>query len=229
MQRILIVVTSNPDLGSTGRRTGYYLDEVAIPYYAFTDKGFEVDFASPLGGAAPADPGSLSAADDPAPAAARFVADEQAQSFVSSTGKLAEVDPSAYAAVFIAGGHGTMWDLPIDTHLARIVSAIDASSGVVAAVCHGPAGLVAAVRGDGTPVVSGRRVAVFTDAEESAAGLTDVVPFLLESRFRELGAIVVPAPLWADNAVRDGNLVTGQNPASAGSVAALVIEALAAG
>ncbi|MEP7055069.1 MAG: type 1 glutamine amidotransferase domain-containing protein [Actinomycetota bacterium] len=226
MQRILVVVTSHSELGSTGRPTGYYLDEVAIPYYAFIEKGFDVDFASPLGGAAPVDPGSLSAADDPTSPAARFRADEDAQDLMASTGRLADVDPSAYAAVFVAGGHGAMWDLPFDADLARVVAAIDAAAGVVSAVCHGPAGLVGATRSDGSPVVSGRRVAVFTDAEEAAAGLTEVVPFLLESRFRELGASVVAAPLWADNAVRDGNLVTGQNPASAGSVAALVLEAV---
>lgn len=227
MSRILLVVTSHPELGTTGRSTGYYLDEVAIPYFAFTDKGFDVDIASPLGGSAPVDPGSLSAADDAAGGAARFLADESAQALISSTIRLADVDPASYAAVFIAGGHGAVWDLPQDADLARIVSAVDESAGVVAAVCHGPAGLVAARRSDGTPLVAGRRVAVFTDEEEAAAGLTDVVPFLLESRFRELGAIVEGGPVWGDNSVRDGNLVTGQNPASAGSAAALVLEALA--
>ncbi|MEO5958680.1 MAG: type 1 glutamine amidotransferase domain-containing protein, partial [Opitutaceae bacterium] len=198
----------------------------AVPYYAFTDKGYAVDIASPLGGAAPVDPGSLTAADDTGSAAARFQADGAAQALIASTTALAAVDPASYAAVFVAGGHGAMWDLPEDLDLARAISSVDARGGVVAAVCHGPAGLVSARRGDGSAVVAGRRVAVFTDAEESAAGLTEVVPFLLESRFRELGAVVVPAPLWADNAVRDGNLVTGQNPASAGSAAALVLEAL---
>ncbi len=227
MQRILIVVTSHAELGTTGRRTGYYLDEVAIPFFAFTDKGFTVDIASPAGGAAPVDPGSLSAADDPTGAAARFLADDGAQALVTSTIKLGDIDPAAYDAVFVAGGHGAMWDLPQDPHLPGILSSVDASSGVVSAVCHGPAGLVGARRDDGSPLVSRRRVAVFTDAEEKAAGLTEVVPFLLETRFRELGANVVTAPLWSDNAVRDGNLVTGQNPASAGSVATLVLDALA--
>jgi putative intracellular protease/amidase len=226
MSRILIVVTSHAQLGATDRRTGYYLDELAIPYYAFTDKGFEVDIASPAGGAAPVDPGSLSAADDPTSDAARFLHDTEAQARIAGTMRLDEAKSDDYAAVFIAGGHGVMWDLADDASLADLVQQLDARGAVVAAVCHGPAGLVKATRVDGKPVVSGRRVAAFTDAEELAAGLSDTVPFLLESRLRSLGATVVTAPMWADHAVRDGNLVTGQNPASAPSTARLVLEAL---
>jgi putative intracellular protease/amidase len=226
-ERILIVVTSNSALGDTGRSTGYYLDEVAVPYYEFVDKGYAVDIASPAGGAAPADPGSLKAADDPSGPAARFLADAGAQDAIAATRRLSEINADDYAAVFIAGGHGVMWDLADDEALARIVSSLDQRGAVVAAVCHGPAGLVSARRSDGTPVVAGRRMAAFTDDEERAAGLADVVPFLLESRLRQLGAEVLPAPRWADNAIRDGRIVSGQNPASAGSTARLVLEALA--
>ena len=226
MNRILIVVTNHATLGDTGRATGYYLDEVAAPYYAFTDKGYDVDIASPLGGPAPMDPGSAAAADDADGPSARFLSDSIAVTAIALTRPLAQVDPAAYDAVFIAGGHGVMWDLAVDDALAQLLGAVDARGAVIGAVCHGPAGLVLATRVDGTPLVRGRRVAAFTDAEETAAGLTNVVPFLLESRMRALGAVVVSAPLWADNAVRDGNLVTGQNPMSAASTAALVLEAL---
>jgi len=228
MPRILIVVTSHSSLGSTGRRTGYYLDEVAAPYYAFTDKGFTVDIASPAGGPAPVDPGSLTAADEASSAAARFAKDAFAQDAVAQTLVLSEVDASSYEAVFVAGGHGVMWDLADDEALAAVVADVDARGGVIASVCHGAAGLVSARGADGRPLVAGRRIASFTDAEEVANGLAEVVPFLLESRLRALGADLVTAPLWADNAVRDGNWVTGQNPASAHSAAALVLEALTA-
>jgi putative intracellular protease/amidase len=156
---------------------------------------------------------------------ARFLDDREALDKVENTLALGSVDPARYDAVFLAGGHGTMWDLPPDARLAEILTAVDARGAVVAAVCHGPAGLVGARRADGRPLVAGRRVTAFTNAEEDAVKLSAVVPFLLESRLRELGGEYVGGEMWKSHAVRDGNLVTGQNPASSEAVARLVLEA----
>jgi putative intracellular protease/amidase len=136
------------------------------------------------------------------------------------------VDPADYDAVFLPGGHGVMWDTAVSSALARIISDVHAGGGIIGAVCHGPAGLVGATRPDGAPLVAGLRVAAFTDAEEAAAGLTDQMPFLLETRLRSLGALHQPAPNWAVNAVSDGRVVTGQNPMSSDRTARLFLEAL---
>jgi putative intracellular protease/amidase len=224
--RILIVVTAHDTLGSTGATTGYYLGEVAVPYMAFTEAGYDVDIASIPGGPAPVDPKSLKAADVDGSPAAAFTADAEAQAKIGDTRKLADLDPSAYRAVWVAGGHGAMWDFPDDADLARLVGALFDAGQVVAAVCHGPAGLVGARRADGEPILRGRQATGFLDAEERAVKLTDVVPFLLEDRMRELGADFAGRRPWADHAVRDGNLVTGQNPMSSASAARLVLQAL---
>lgn len=225
-KKVLIVVTSNPRLGDTGRATGIWAEELAVPYYALVDAGVAVELASPQGGPVPFDPASLQARGSNPPPVERFLADPAAQAKVGASLAIATVDAADFDAVFFPGGHGTMWDLPADAGVIRAVETAFAAGKIVAAVCHGPAGLVGARRPDGRPLVAGKRVSGFTDAEESAAGLAAIVPFALESRLRELGGIFEGAPNWQPFAVRDGNLITGQNPMSSTLVAQHVLEAL---
>lgn len=225
--RILIVVTSHATLGDTGARTGLWVEELAVPYWRFVDAGHEVVIASPRGGAAPLEPKSLAAEGGNAPEVERFLADPVARRLTADTLPLAAAGAAAFDALFLPGGHGTMWDLPTDPSVRRAVEDADAAGRVIAAVCHGPAGLVSAVRADGRPLVAGRRVTAFTNREEDAVGLSAVVPFLLETRLRELGAVFHAAPDWQPFAIRDGRLVTGQNPASSAAVADHVLDALA--
>jgi len=219
-KKILIALTSHGDLAGL-RRTGYYLSEVAHPWQVFTDAGYTVDFVSTAGGEPPVDGVDLS---DPVQQA--FVDHEQAQAKVRRTPRFADVDPFGYDAVLFAGGHGTMWDFPHDPDLAVVARDIYEQGGVVSAVCHGPAALVGISLSDGEPLVSGKQVAAFTNTEEEAAGLTGVVPFLLQSRLEELGAKHTSAPDFQPHVVSDERLVTGQNPASATGVARAVLAAL---
>jgi putative intracellular protease/amidase len=218
--RIAIVVTSERVLGNTGKPTGFYLSEVAHPYYELESLGLPVDFISPKGGKAPVDPKSMDMKD---PVNQRFE-QEGHLSKLDHTLKASDADAANYGAVLFAGGHGTMWDFPDNGPLHRLARSVYEAGGVVAAVCHGPAALVGLKLADGAFLVNGKKVAAFTDDEEAASGLTDVVPFLLSSRLAEQGAMLQHAGLWKENAVTDGRLVTGQNPASA----KLVGEAMAA-
>lgn len=225
--KALIVVTSHDQLGNTGRKTGFYFDEMAHPYWALVDVGLAVDIASIQGGAAPHDPGSL--ADDPGkrpPAVTRFLTSPAAMAKIRNTLPIADVDPDRYAVMFLPGGHGTMWDFPQSEALAEAIGRAYERGAVIGAVCHGPAGLVGARRADGRPLVEGLRINSFTDAEELAVGLAETVPFLLESRLRELGAKFESAPNFQPKVVRDGRLVTGQNPASVPLVARELLSAL---
>ena len=228
MSRILIVLTSHTRLGETGRATGFYFDEMATPYWALVDAGHAVDIASIAGGAAAHDPSSLKAdpAERPAPVA-RFLADPDAMAKLAATHPVDTVEAAAYDAVFLPGGHGTMYDFAQSEALGALVGSIHAGGGIVAAVCHGPAGLLGATRPDGRPLVEGLRVNGFTDAEEEAAGLTDAMPFLLETRLREQGSLFEGAANFQPHAVRDGRLITGQNPASAALVGEHLVAALA--
>ncbi len=219
---ILIALTSHRALGDTGRGTGFYVGEAAHPWKVFTDAGYAVDLVSVAGGTPPQD--GLDPAD---PVQQEFLADERIATQLAATRTPADVDPADYDAVFFAGGHGTMWDFPDDTRLAALARDVHEAGGVVAAVCHGPAALVNVTLSDGTPLVDGRRVSSFTDDEEAAVGLADVVPFLLQTRLEERGAKHSGAPNFTAHVVRDGRLVTGQNPASATGVAEAVLEALA--
>ncbi len=225
-QRVLMIVTSCNRMGESGKPTGIWAEELAVPYYAFRDAGLEVDIASPKGGPVPLDPGSVQPEGKNEPAVERFLQDAEAQRQVQATLPTAAVDPARYDAVFLPGGHGTMWDLPDDAGVRRIVESLHAAGKVVGAVCHGPAGLVAARTADGRSILEGRHVTAFTDKEEREAGLAETVPFLLESRIRELGARFECANAWQSFAVRDGQLVTGQNPQSSALVARHVLEAL---
>ncbi|MGL4573212.1 MAG: type 1 glutamine amidotransferase domain-containing protein [Burkholderiaceae bacterium] len=225
-KKVLFITTSNNVMGASGKPTGLWLEELAAPYYAFKDAGVEVTLASPKGGAAPFDAGSVKPIGQNPATVDRFLQDAAAMQAAQTTLRVADVKAAEFDAVFFPGGHGTMWDLPQDAAVARAVgSAFDAGK-VVASVCHGAAGLVGAKKKDGTPVVAGLRVNSFTDAEEDAAGLTGVVPFALESRLRELGGKFEGAANWQAFAVSDGQLITGQNPASSEKVAQLVLAAL---
>ena len=199
-----------------------------MPYYALRDAGHQVKLASPLGSAVPVDPRSVKAVGQNHPAVERFISDPQAQREINNTQRVSAYQMLNFDAVFFPGGHGTMWDLPTDASVQRVVEDAFATNKVIASVCHGAAGLVSAKRSDGLSILHGKRVNSFTDAEELAAELADVVPFALERRIRELGGHFVGAPNWQPFAVADGLLITGQNPQSSKLVAQLVIDALGA-
>lgn len=224
---ILIVLTNHAKLGNTGTPTGFFLSEAAHPWKVFTEAGYPVELASPKGGFAPIDPKSLSK-DDGADAAflKKYGSERDGVAGVADTTALSDVVPGEYAAVFFAGGHGAMWDFPKNPDVERVIRGVYENGGVVGAVCHGPAALVGATLSDGSPIVKGKALAVFTDSEERAVGLEKVVPFLLESTLNSEGGKVRPGENFKENAVRDGRLVTGQNPASATRAAELVVEGL---
>lgn len=225
---VLMIVTSHGRMGATGKATGIWADELAAPYNLFVDAGLEVTIASPAGGKAQFDPSSIKPAGQNEAQVERFLNDPIAQRKAADTLPVGTLDASTYDAVFFPGGHGAMWDLPGDPGVTRAVEAAFAAGKVIAAVCHGPAGLVTARRPDGQSILAGKRVNGFTDDEERAAGLSDVVPFTLESRMRELGGLFDKAPNWQAFAVRDGLLITGQNPSSSTLVAQHVLSALQA-
>ena len=214
--KILIILTSHASVGDTGKPTGVWFEELATPYYEFVDAGAKVDIVSIDGGKVPIDPASLKPQGENEPSVERFLADHAAMKEIEASGKVTDVSPESYDAIFLPGGHGTMWDLPRSNALADLLSKAWSEGKVLAAVCHGPAGLVNVKDTDGKPVVSGRRVAGFSNSEEKAAGLDATVPFLLESRLRELGGRYESGPDFQPFALSDGKLVTGQNPASSG-------------
>lgn len=220
---VLFVLTSCDTLGDTGRKTGYFLSEVTHPARVLADAGMAIRFASPAGGQPPVDPGSL---DHDDPANRWFLTDEDWLRRVARTAKPVDLDPSDFAAIFFAGGHGTMWDLPDDGDLAALTAGIWEQGGVVAAVCHGPAGLVNVELPGGGYLVNGRELTAFTNEEEAAVELDGVVPFLLESRLRERGARFSKADPFEAHVVTDGKLVTGQNPASARGVGEAMVKLL---
>ncbi len=224
--KILLILTSQSTMGDDSRPTGVWFEELSTPYYAFIDAGAQVDIASIKGGKIPFDPHSIEPEGKNPASVERFLKDAAAMALIEDSRKIDDVNPSSYSAVFLPGGHGTMWDLATSDRLADLMSAAWASGKVVAAVCHGPAGLVNAKDTNGEPLVAGRHVSAFTNSEEEAAGLTTIVPFLLETRIRELGAKYERGSDFQPFAVRDGNLVTGQNPMSSEQVAHLVLQAV---
>lgn len=226
--KILIISTSHASMGAGGDPTGLWLEELTTPYYAFRDAGAEVTIVSIDGGAIPIDPRSLRPRGENDASVERYLADPTLQAAIRTTVRFTADLASNYDAVFLPGGHGTMWDYPASHELARVVVRFLDQGKPVAAVCHGPAGLVSARDSHGTPIVKGRQITGFTNSEERAAGLDGVVPFLLENRLRELGAAYVRGPDFAPFAVRDANLITGQNPASAMEAARLTLEAVRA-
>lgn len=221
-QRILMIVTSHAQLGRTNTKTGFWLEELAAPYLEFERHGAQIDIASPLGGRPAADPKSEG---DPSELVRAFLGNPQAAAKLAATQRLADVQPD-YDCYFVVGGHGVMWDLAQDATLAALLARAFESGKVVAAVCHGPAALVDVRLSDGSYLVAGKRVAGFTNQEEAAVGLDQVVPFALESRLRERGGRYESAPMWSSFAVTDGKLVTGQNPASSAAVARAALQAM---
>ncbi|MCB1972021.1 MAG: type 1 glutamine amidotransferase domain-containing protein, partial [Geminicoccaceae bacterium] len=224
--RIAIVATSAERMGEGGKPTGVWLEELTSPYYALVDAGFLVDVYSMAGGTIPVDPNSMNEKGKNDASVERYLDDPDARERFAATLSAASIELANYDAVFLPGGHGTMWDFPSSATLASIVAGMLAAGRPVGAVCHGPAGLVSAQFADGTPVVAGKTVAGFSNSEEASAGLTETVPFLLEDRLRSLGANYRSGPDFEPFAVRDGLLVTGQNPASAGLTVNHLIEAL---
>ena len=222
MNKILIALTSHDQLGTTGRKTGFYLPEAAHPYAVFSAAGYTVDFVSPQGGEPPMDGINR---DDAVQQA--FLENPTVMAKGGNTFCPADVNPLDYEAIFYAGGHGVMWDFPQNSGLAQIASAIYENGGVVAAVCHGPAALVNIKRSDGTYLVAGKTVSTFTNEEEAAVGLSEVVPFLLESLLRERGAHISKTANFQPHTAVSERLVTGQNPASAAPVAEHVLAVLA--
>ena len=210
---ILMVLTSHDQLGDTGKKTGFWLEEFAAPYYVFKDAGAKVTLVSPKGGQPPLDPKS----DEPdaqTDATRRFKADADAQRALAHTAKLANVDAAEYDAVFYPGGHGPLWDLAQDPHSLQLIQQMLQADKTVAAVCHAPGVLWRAKGADGGSVVKGKRVTGFTNSEEDAAGLTQVVPFLVQDLLVENGGAYSKGADWKPYVVVDGALITGQNPAS---------------
>jgi putative intracellular protease/amidase len=225
--KILMVLTSHDRLGDTGDKTGVWLDEFATPYFVFKDAGAEVVLASPKGGQPPLDPKS-SAPEAQTEATARFNNDADAQRAFANTQKLANIDSSDYDGVFYPGGHGPLWDLAEDPESIDLLEAFDRADKPMALVCHGPAALLRVMGGDGAPLVKGRRVTGFSNSEEKAVSLTDVVPFSIQDEFAKLGAHYDKAKDWSSFVVSDGKLVTGQNPGSSEATAHALIKKLGA-
>lgn len=219
-KKVLFVVSSHAQLGDTGKKTGYFLSEVTHPWSVISQE-YEIDVVSPLGGRPPVDGFDL---DDPINR--KYWDSPEWQDKMSTTMTPAEVNPADYCAIYYAGGHGAMWDFPHDEALANIAQAIYESGGLVAAVCHGPAGLLPIKLADGTFLVKGRKLVSFTNAEEEANGTAKIVPFLLQTALVEEGAIFEEKAPWSDNVVVDGRLLTGQNPMSALSLGKAILAQL---
>ena len=223
--KILMVLTSHDQLGNTGEKTGFWLEEFTSPYYTFIDAGAEVTLASPKGGQPPLDPKS-DAEDAQTETTRRFQADEYAQYALAHTHQLSEISFSDYDAVFYPGGHGPLWDLAEDSHSIQLIEKSIASGKPVAAVCHAPGVLRHVKASDGKALVSGKSVTGFTNSEEAAVGLTEVVPFLVEDMLKQHGAHYSKASDWQVHVEVDGLLVTGQNPASSAATAQALLKLL---
>ena len=223
--RILMVLTSHDKLGNTGHKTGFWLEEFASPYYVFRDANADITLASPEGGQPPLDPKS-DEADFQTDATRRFKEDADAQAALANTQKLADVSPENFDAVFYPGGHGPLWDLAEDNNSIALIESMYGSGKPVAAVCHAPAVLKNAKASDGSPLVNGKSVTGFSNSEEDAVQLTEVVPFLLEDELKGKGGNYSKGEDWHPYTITDGNLITGQNPASSELAAKAVLEML---
>ena len=224
--KILMVLTSHDRLGDTGRKTGFWLEEFAAPYFVFRDAGVDLTLASPKGGQPPVDPKS-DVPENQTSAMARFKEDEAAQSALSQTSKLADMKAKDFDTVFYVGGHGPMWDLAESPVSIALLESFYNSGKPIALVCHSPA-VLRHVTYEGAPLVKGKRVTGFTNGEEEAVHLTNVVPFLVEDELKRLGAIFEKVPDWQPFSIVDGRLITGQNPASSTSAAQALLKFLAA-
>lgn len=224
--KILMVLTSHDELGTTGKKTGFWLEELAAPYYAFLDAGAEITLASPKGGQPPLDPKS-DEPDSQTDETRRFHADSAAQAVLASTVKLDTVDQEEFDAVFYPGGHGPLWDLANDKHSISLIEQTLQAGKPVALVCHAPGVLRDVKNADGTPLVKGKKVTGFTNSEEEGVGLTDVVPFLVEDVLKQNGGLYSRGDDWQSYTVQDGLLITGQNPASSAETAKVLLASLA--
>jgi len=221
MKKILFVVTSHDKKGDTGEPTGYYLSEVSHSWEVLHNAGYEIDFVSPKGGKAPVDGFDLEDKVNK-----KFWEDKKYHTKIENTMKPSEVNPNEYTAIFYAGGHGAMWDLADNAELSKIAQKIYENNGIVSAVCHGPAGLVNIKLSNGKYLVEGKKVNAFTNEEEEAVKLENVVPFALETKLIERGAIFEKSGLWQPHVTVDQRLVTGQNPQSAHQVGEAVLKLL---
>lgn len=224
--KILMVLTSHDQLGDTGKKTGFWLEEFAAPYYTFIDAKAQVTLSSPKGGQPPLDPVS----DEPdaqTDATRRFGSDSDAQAALANTVLLGEIDPYDFDAVFYPGGHGPLWDLAENEDSKVLIEAFYAANKPIAAVCHAPGVFKNVCTPDGQSVVHGKKVTGFTNSEEEAVGLTRVVPFLVEDMLKAKGGDYSKAADWASYVVEDGHLITGQNPASSSAVAQALLTRLA--
>jgi putative intracellular protease/amidase len=224
--RVLIVLTSHDQLGNTGRKTGFWLEELAAPYYVFKDAGAEITLASPKGGQPPLDPKS----NEPSfqtDQTRRFEADTDANKQLAQTVRLDSVRQEDFDTVFYPGGHGPLWDIAEDQNSIRLIEAFLAADKPVALVCHAPGALRHVMTPDGRPLVEGKRVTGFTNSEEAGVGLTDVVPFLVEDELKAKGGKFEKGEDWGAFVVTDGLLTTGQNPASSSAAAKRLLEKVA--
>ncbi len=222
--KILMVLTSHDQLGNTGRKTGFWLEEFAAPYFVFRDAGVDLTLASPKGGQPPVDPKS-DLPENQTPAMSRFKRDQDAQRALANTIKLADAKSENFDTVFYVGGHGPMWDLAESPISIALLESFYNSGKPIALVCHSP-GVLRHVKYQGEPLVNGKRVTGFTNEEEEAVNLTHVVPFLVEDELKRLGAKFEKLPAWKPFSITDGRLITGQNPASSTSAAQLLMKLL---
>lgn len=224
--KILMVLTSHDELGTTGKKTGFWLEELAAPYYAFLDAGADITLASPKGGQPPLDPKS-DEPDSQTDETRRFHADSAAQAALATTIKLDSVNQEAFDAVFYPGGHGPLWDLANDKHSISLIEQTLQAGKPVALVCHAPGVLRDVKNADGTPLVKGKKVTGFTNSEEEGVGLTEVVPFLVEDVLKQNGGLYSRGDDWQSYTVQDGLLITGQNPGSSAETAKVLLASLA--
>lgn len=223
--KVLFVLTSHDQLGDTGEKTGFWLEEFASPFYRLKDAGADITLASPRGGQPPLDPKSHEP-DAQTEDTKRFENDQEARNQLANTVRLSDVNADDYDAIFYPGGHGPLWDLNKDEHSIQLIESFVKAGKPIAAVCHAPAVLLKAKNANGEPLVKGKKVTGFSNSEESAVGLTDVVPYLLEDQLVEKGGVYERVDDWGSLAVVDGQLITGQNPASSAAVADELIKAL---
>jgi putative intracellular protease/amidase len=224
--KIIMILTSHDQLGDTGEKTGFWLEEFAAPYYVFKDAGAEITLASPLGGQPPLDPKS-DAPDAQTPSTERFKNDADAQQALANTKQLSTLSSRDYDAVFYPGGHGPLWDLVEDGLSVAFIESMYVLGRPIAAVCHGPCVFRHALKPTGSPVVKGLNVTCFTNSEEAAVGLSGVVPFSVEDMLKKYGTGFSRAEDWQPHVVVDGNIITGQNPASSVGVAEALLKILA--
>ncbi len=220
-----MVLTSHSELGNTGKKTGFWIEEFAAPYYVFIDAGASITIASPKGGQPPIDPSS-DTTENQTPAVIRFKADNNLQKILSETHLLSTIVADEYDGIFYPGGHGPLWDLTNDADSINLIEHFWNSKKPIAAVCHAPSVLLNVKDEEGTYLIKGKKITGFTNSEEAAVGLTEVVPFLLENELKNKGGIYSKKEDWASYVVKDGTLITGQNPASSEDAAKELIRAL---